>query len=191
MKIIGINGSPRPEGNTAILLREVLQAAAEDGMETELVQLRGPISGCIACGMCRKNQDRKCALKNDSVNEIMEKVFQSDAVVFGTPSYFANMTAELKAFIDRLGFTALSNGGLLARKVGAGVIAQRRGGDVHILDSINHMMLMSRMIIPGSTYWNFGFGLEPGEVAQDEEAMRNMRDLGHTIAWLVQTTQSK
>lgn len=95
------------------------------------------------------------------------------------------MTAELKALIDRAGFVALANGGRFARKIGAAVVVNRRGGATSVQDSINHMFLMSRMIVPGSTYWNFGVGLEKGEVANDTEALANMKDLGETIAWLV------
>src|SRR5680860_1775323 len=95
------------------------------------------------------------------------------------------MTAETTALIHRAGYVAIGNDGLFSRKIGAGVVVNRRGGATSVLDQINHMFLMSRMIVPGSTYWNFGVGREKGEVAGDEEALRNMRDLGDTIAWLI------
>jgi multimeric flavodoxin WrbA len=95
------------------------------------------------------------------------------------------MTPELKCFIDRAGFVALQNGGLFRRKIGVAVVAQRRGGGTHIQASIHHMFLMNEMVIPGSTYWNFGFGPQDGTVKNDEEAMRNMENLGNNIVWLL------
>ena len=99
------------------------------------------------------------------------------------------MTPETKALIDRAGFVSFANGRMFARKIGAAVVAQRRGGAINVLDSINHMFLMSRMIVPGSTYWNFGNAMDKGEVAKDTEAIENMKDLGQTIAWLIKKTR--
>jgi multimeric flavodoxin WrbA len=186
MKAVAFNGSPRREGNTEFLLRKVLDPIAEAGIDTELVQIGGrPLRGCTACNKCRENQDSRCSVKTDIANECIAKMIEADAIILGSPTYFSGMTAEMTALIDRAGYVAVANGGLFARKIGAAVVAQRRGGAVNVLDSINHMFLMSRMIVPGSTYWNFGVGREKGEVADDEEALRNMRDLGETIAWLI------
>jgi len=186
MKAIAFNGSPRKGGNTEILLRKVLEPISEAGIETELVQIGGKqIRGCIACFKCRENKNSKCAIDSDMVNECIGKMIQADAIILGSPTYFAGMTSEMKALIDRAGFVAGSNGRLFARKIGAGVVVHRRGGATSVLDSINHMFLISRMIIPGSTYWNFGVGLAKGDVENDAEAMANMKDLGETIAWLV------
>ena len=106
------------------------------------------------------------------------------AIILGTPTYFTDVSAEMKALLDRAGLVSVANDGLLRGKIGAAVVAVRRGGGTHAFDTINHMFLMSGAIIPGSTYWNLGFGLEKGEVADDEEGLRNMEDLGRTIAWL-------
>ena len=102
----------------------------------------------------------------------------------GRPTYFTDVSAEMKAFLDRAGFVSVANGGLLRGKIGAAVVAVRRGGGTHAFDTINHMFLMSGVIIPGSTYWNLGFGLDKGDVAGDAEGLRNMEDIGRTIAWL-------
>jgi len=186
MKAVAFNGSPRRGGNTEFLLHKVLEPIAEAGIDTELVQIGGrPLRGCTACNKCRENQDSRCSVKTDIVNECIAKMIEANAIILGSPTYFSGMTAEMTALIDRAGYVAVANGGLFARKIGAAVVAQRRGGAVNVLDSINHMFLMSRMIVPGSTYWNFGVGREKGEVADDEEALRNMRDLGETIAWLI------
>ena len=114
-------------------------------------------------------------------------MIEADGIILGSPTYFADMTSEMKALIDRAGFVARANGNLFSRKIGAAVVVNRRGGATSVMDSINHMFLMSRMIVPGSTYWNFGVGLNKGDVENDAEALENMKDLGETIAWLVGT----
>jgi multimeric flavodoxin WrbA len=191
MKAIAFNGSPRKGGNTEFLLKKVLEPISEAGMETELVQIGGkPVRGCIACYKCRENKNSRCAIDTDMINECIGKMIQADAIILGSPTYFAGMTSEMKALIDRAGFVSGSNGRLFARKIGAGVVVHRRGGATSVLDSINHMFLISRMIVPGSTYWNFGVGREKGEVENDSEAMANMKDLGETIAWLVKSLRT-
>ena len=188
MKAIAFNGSPRKGGNTEFLLKKVLEPISEAGIETELVQIGGkPVRGCMACYKCSENKNSRCAINTDMVNECIGKMIQADAIILGSPTYFAGMTSEMKALIDRAGFVAGSNGRMFARKIGAGVVVHRRGGATSVLDSINHMFLISRMIVPGSTYWNFGVGREKGEVENDAEAMANMKDLGETIAWLVKS----
>lgn len=186
MKVVAINGSPRHDGNTEIMLNKVLETVAKHGHETNLIQIGGTdIHGCRGCWACKKLQNRKCVFNDDILNEILEEVYTADAIVLGTPSYFSDMTPELKAFIDRAGVVALGNGKLFKHKIGAAVVAERRGGGSSIQASIHHMFLMSEMIIPGSTYWNFGFGCDKGEVANDCEAMANMENLGENICFLL------
>lgn len=185
MKAIAVNGSPRKGGNTEILLQKVLEPLAAAGWETELIQVGGrDIRGCIACYKCFENKDLRCAGRNDIVNDCMEKMVAADALILGSPTYFTDVSAELKALIDRSGLVALANGRAFRGKIGAAVVAVRRGGGTHVFDSINHLFLMSGMIIPGSTYWNLGFGLDKGAVLNDGEGLKNMRNLGETIAWL-------
>lgn len=185
MRVVAVNGSPRKGGNTEILLRKVLERLEAAGWDTELIQVGGKdIRGCIACYKCFENKDMQCAVKNDIFNNCMEKLVHADAMILGSPTYFTDVSAELKALIDRSGLVSLANGGAFAGKIGAAVVAVRRGGGTHVFDSINHMFLMSRMIVPGSIYWNIGIGLDKGEVLKDEEGLRNMRNLGETIAWL-------
>jgi multimeric flavodoxin WrbA len=188
MKAIAINGSPRLGGNTDILLRKVLEPIREAGIETELIQIGGQqVRGCLACFKCRENKDSRCVNNTDMVNECIGKMIEADAIILGSPTYFADMTSEMKALIDRAGMVAGSNGGLFSRKIGAAVVVNRRGGATHVLDSINHLFLISRMIVPGSTYWNFGVGLKKGDVEDDKEALANMKDLGETIVWLIRS----
>ena len=185
MKIAAFNGSPKRNGNTRHLLDAVLAPPKEAGWEAEVVQVGGKsIHGCRACRRCFENQDGQCSYDDDDFGDIYRKLVAADAVVIGSPTYFADIASETKALIDRAGYVALANGGLLRGKIGAGVIALRRGGGVHALDSINHLFLICEMIIPGSTYWNLGFGREPGAVADDAEALANMEHLGRAIVWL-------
>ena len=185
MKALAINGSPRKGGNTETLLRKALEPIAEQGHETEYMQVGGTrIRGCTSCGACGRMKNKRCVMEDDIFNLAFAKMAEADAILIGSPTYFADMTAETKALIDRAGYVALANGGLLRRKIGAAVVAERRGGAVHVMDPINHLFLLNEMIVPGSTYWNFGVGASPGEVRGDAEAMVNMQNLGEQIAWL-------
>jgi multimeric flavodoxin WrbA len=185
MKAVAINGSPRKGGNTEMLLKQALAPLAAAGWETEFIQLGGAnIRGCQACYECFKKKNSRCSQRNDVLNGCFEKMVAADAILLGSPTYFTDVSAEMKALLDRAGLVALANGGLFRGKIGAAVVAVRRGGGTHAFDTINHMFLMSGAIVPGSTYWNLGFGLDKGDVAKDDEAARNMDDLGQTIAWL-------
>jgi multimeric flavodoxin WrbA len=185
MKALAINGSPRQGGNTEILLNKALAPLAAAGWQTELIQLGvQPIRGCRACYQCFEKKNARCSQKDEFFNQCMEKMLAADAIILGSPTYFTDVSAEMKALLDRSGLVAVANGGLFRGKVGAAVVAVRRGGGTHAFDTMNHMLLMSGVIVPGSTYWNLGFGREKGEVAKDDEAARNMNDLGQTIAWL-------
>lgn len=185
MYVLAINGSPRKGGNTEMMLHKALEPLAADGWETEYVQIGGKaIRGCMACGKCWEKKNLKCIVDNDQFNGLFEKMLRADAIILGSPTYFADVSAEMKALLDRSGMVALANDRAFAGKIGAAVVAVRRGGGIHVFDSINHMFLMSQMIVPGSTYWNIGFGLDKGEVASDEEGKANMLNLGQTISWL-------
>ncbi len=186
MKVVAFNGSARKQGNTAILIKYVFSELENEGIETELVELAGKkINGCTACYKCFDNRDKKCAVKNDIVNDCIEKMLEADGIILGSPTYFADITPEMKALIDRSGFTAMANGFMFKRKVGAAVIAVRRGGAIHAFDTINHFYHINQMIVPGSTYWNVGIGREIGEVNDDKEGIRNMKNHGENMAWLL------
>ncbi|NTU67250.1 MAG: flavodoxin family protein [Chlorobiaceae bacterium] len=187
MKIIGINGSPRREGNTSRMVATLFDTLHEEGIETELLQVGGTdIRGCRSCYACIRNKDHKCSSKDDGFNGIFEKMIEADGMVLASPTYFADITPELKALIDRSGFVSRANGGLFRHKVGAGVVSLRRGGGIHAYDSINHLFQICQMFIVGSTYWNLGFGGREGdEVLKDNEGLENMRDLGRSMAFLL------
>ncbi len=185
MKVLGISSSPRKGGNTEYLISKVFEPLEAAGIETELVRVAAhPVRGCIACRKCFENQDRQCVLQ-DGLNDVIAKMIEADGILLGSPTYFADVNAEMKALIDRAGYVCLANGGLLRRKVGAAVVAVRRGGATHVFDSMNHLFQISQMVIATGTYWNMGYGREKGEVADDEEGMRNMQVLGENMAWLL------
>jgi multimeric flavodoxin WrbA len=185
MKVVAINGSPRPKGNTEAMLKKALEPLEAAGWDAEYVRIGGqPLRGCGACFKCFEKKDMRCSIQNDAMNGYLEKIYAADAVILGSPTYFTDVTAEMKALLDRAGMVSIANGGALKGKIGAAVVAVRRGGATHVFDTINHMFLMSSMIVPGSIYWNMGVGLGKEEVLNDEEAMRNMEHLGKTIAWL-------
>ncbi|WP_321289948.1 flavodoxin family protein [uncultured Sunxiuqinia sp.] len=185
-KVLAINGSPRKNGNTKILIKKVFEPLQEAGIETEYFQLGGkPVHGCTACGKCREIKDGKCHIKNNVLNECIEKIRDADGLILGSPVYFADVTTEMKALIDVVGYVSRGNGHLLKRKVGAGVLAVRRGGQLHAFETLNNFFLISQMIVPGSSYWNFAVGGPKGAVLQDEEGLQIMNTLGENMAWLL------
>jgi len=186
VKVVAFNGSARKDGNTAILIRRVLQVLEKKGTEIELIQLAGEyIRGCNACRTCYKTKDKRCAIEDDNVNAYIQKMLEADGIILGSPVYFSMMTPEMKALIDRTGYVARANRDMFKRKVGAAVVAVRRAGGIPTFDAINHFFLISQMIIPGSSYWNIGFGRKKGDVEGDKEGMKTMEDLGRNMAWLI------
>lgn len=191
MKIIAFNGSPRAKGNCYQLIEEVFSRIQTHGIETEIVQIGGhALRGCSSCYSCFKTKDGICAIKSDRMNEFIAKANQADAILLASPTYYGSMSAEMKAFVDRLGLTTISAGRTLTRKVGAAVVSVRRAGAVPVYDSLNRFLLGSGMVVPGSTYWNMAIGEEPGDVTSDQEGMHNIRDLGEQLAWLMKLTAS-
>lgn len=187
MKLIAINGSPRKGGNTEALLEAVIAPVRQAGIETELIQIGGKgIKGCLGCYTCQKRKDSRCSQNDDMLNACLEKVIAADALLLGSPTYFTDVTADMKAFIDRVGFVTRANGNLLRRKVGAGIVAVRRAGATHALDTMTHLFQISGMIMPGSSYWTMGYGLQPREALSDQEGVATMQALGENIAWLMQ-----
>jgi multimeric flavodoxin WrbA len=186
MKVIAFNGSARKEGNTAILLNLVLEELKAAGVATELYSLAGkPIQGCIACMKCFEKKDRRCAVEKDVINECIQKMVEADGILLGSPTYFADVSASMKALIERCGMVGRANSGLYKRKVGAAVVAVRRAGGIHVFNSLNYFFSVNEMIIPGSSYWNLGIGRQPGEVSSDAEGVQTMKDLGRNMAWLM------
>lgn len=186
MKVVGFNCSPRKDGNTAHMIKAVFKELEAEGIETEFIQVGGTeIRGCQACGKCRENKDMRCVLKDDGVNAYVQKMLDADGILIGSPTYFADVTSEAKALMDRCGYVTRSDGNGLKRKVGAAVVAVRRAGGIHVFDSINHFFTINEMIIPGSSYWNLSLARVPGDFEKDEEGVGTMETLGKNMAWLM------
>jgi multimeric flavodoxin WrbA len=191
IKVIALNGSARKGGNTAIMLRYVLKELEKEGIETELLELGGvKIHGCLACRKCSARKDRRCSQTSDMGNAYIEKMEKADGILLGSPTYVADVSPEIKALMDRACLVSKANGGIFRRKVGAAVVAVRRAGAMHAFDTLNHFFLISEMIVPGSSYWNIGFGLEPGDVEKDAEAIQTMKILGQNMAWLLKKVKT-
>ena len=187
MKVLTLNGSPRPAGNTSIMLNWAAEELRKAGVEVETSQLGGQaVAGCRACWACGRTKDRRCVQDKDPVNGLIAQMLEADGLLLGSPVYFSDLTPELKAFIDRAGLVSIMNGRPMNRKVGAAVVVARRGGHVHTYDSINHFFGIMGMFTVGSTYWNMGVAREAGEVEADEEARQTMAALGANMAWLLE-----
>ncbi len=186
MKVIAFNGSARENGNTAILIKTVFGELEKEGIGTELIQLAGEhLQGCGACYRCFKQKDQRCSVDSDPVNGYIAKMAAAHGILLGSPTYFGDVTANMKALIERTGMVARANGDLYQRKVGAGVVAVRRGGAMHTFGSLNNFFTIGQMVIVGSSYWNIGIGREIGAVSSDEEGIRTMQRLGQNMAWVL------
>jgi len=184
IKVLAINGSPRKDGNTAILIRAILKELEAEGIETETIQIGGKkIHGCTACMQCFANQDGKCVIDNDIVNEIIGKMRTADGIIFGSPVYFLDLTSEMKALIDRAGFVSFANGHIFNGKIGNVAVAVRRVGASRTADSMLHFLLAHDMIVPGLPV--IGIGRDIGDVERDEEGLGRARHLGQTMARLL------
>jgi len=191
MKVVAFNGSPRKNGNTSILINTVFAELQKEGIETELINIGGTgMRGCIACMKCFENHNGKCVMDDDLLNNCVGKMRSADGIILGSPTYFTDVTAEMKALIDRAGLVARANDDILKRKVGASVVAVRRAGSTHAFDTMNHFFLIGQMIVAGSCYWNMGMGRGIGEVESDEEGIRTMQLLGQNMAWLLRKIKS-
>ena len=187
MKVVAFNGSARADGNTSMLIDTVFGELKAAGIETQKVQLAGQlIRGCTACYQCFTRKDKHCSVTGDVINDCIDKMLEADGIILASPTYFSDVTAEMKALIDRSGMTARANGEMFRRKVGAAIVAVRRGGEIHAFDTLNHFFLIGQMVVPGSNYWNMAFGREKGEVRNDEEGISTMKTLGKNMAWLLQ-----
>lgn len=184
MKVIGINGSARKDGNTAIIVGKVFDELNKEGIETELIQLADyeiqPCRGCCAC----KGRGN-CVFTKDGFTEIFSRRVEADGIILGSPVYSADVSAKMKAFLERAGVVVATNPGLLRHKVGASVAAVRRGGGMTTVDTMNHFMLNKEMIVVGSTYWNMVYGKNVGDVINDDEGMANMRNLGENMSFIL------
>ena len=187
MKVLGINGSPRKSGNTDFIIKVVFEILEKAGIETEIVQIGGKIEkGCNGCRVCFKTKNDRCIIDDDGLNELIPKLKACDGILLGSPTYFSDVTPEMKAFMGRAGFVSNANGGYLIHKAGAAITAVRRGGAQHTLDTMNHWLHYQQTYMIGSSYWNMVICREIGEAAKDEEGMKTMRTLGQNMVYLLE-----
>lgn len=188
MKVVLFNGSPRKEGNTFHCLNVVMKELTAEGIECDYVWIgRERLQGCTACRECIDNDDQRCVLSGDKMNEYIEKMLESDGIIIGSPTYFSDLTTSTKALIERAGYATR---GHLKHKVGAAVVAVRRAGANHVFSSINFFFLIKHMFVVGSSYWNLGIGRDPGEVLDDEEGIETFENLGRNFIYLLKKLKS-
>ncbi|EAX48849.1 NADPH-dependent FMN reductase [Thermosinus carboxydivorans Nor1] len=186
MKVVAFNGSPRANGNTAYALNVVGEELKKEGIEFEVIQVGNKmIRGCIACMGCVKNQNERCAIANDEVNDWIQKMKEADGILLGSPVYYAGIPGTMKSFLDRAFFVTSVNQSMLRHKVGATVAVVRRSGGVATFDALNRYIMYSEMIMPTSNYWNVTHGHGAGEAVKDEEGNQILRILGKNMAWLL------
>ncbi|OQC06732.1 MAG: 2-amino-4-deoxychorismate dehydrogenase [Candidatus Hydrogenedentes bacterium ADurb.Bin101] len=185
MYAIAINGSARPNGNTATLLRACLEVLEEGGISGELVQLaENPIRPCKACGTCFSRKDNTCIIAEDAFQQVYDKMRAADIILLGSPVYFGSATADLMALLDRAGYVGRANGNVFARKLGGPVVVARRAGQNFTLAQLLFWFMIMDMIVPGSSYWNIGFGRLQGEVSEDNEGIETVRHFAQNLVWL-------
>ncbi|KAL7722394.1 NADPH-dependent FMN reductase-like domain-containing protein [Entamoeba marina] len=185
IKVLMVNGSARPHGNTSVMLNWVKEGLEKEGIECEIYQIGGKtFKACTACNQCLKTG--KCVLEDPVIDELNEKMLEADGIILGSPTYYADVTMEMKGMMDRCG--RANHGGKLKRKVGAAVVMARRGGAIHTFDTLNHWFTIQQMYIVGSSYWNDGYNPNQNiqdQVKEDEEAQRTMTNLADNMAHIL------
>jgi len=184
MKVLAISGSPRPKGNTRLLLHEALKILEQQGIETEYISLHDKeILPCKACLKCAEDKNR-CGQEDDFL-PIYRAMTQADGLMVGSPVYFGSATPNLMALLDRAGYVARHGDNLFFRKAGTPVVVARRAGVNFTYAQLLFFFSIMGMIVPGSSYWPIAYGLKPGEVAQDEEGLKTIANLAENLAWLL------
>jgi len=183
MKVLLINGSPRKDGNTSIAIAEVASALEKEGIDTHIIQIGNKaVQGCIACNKC--NELGRCIFKDSLYNEVIDHIKTSDALIVGSPVYYAGPNGSLCALLDRVFYSYSDH---LEYKPGASIVVCRRGGASTTFDRLNKYFTISNMPVVPSQYWNSVHGLMPGEASMDAEGLQTMRTLGRNMAWLLNT----
>ncbi|MCB2293380.1 flavodoxin family protein [Clostridium algoriphilum] len=190
MKVLALNGSPNKNGNTYEAIKAVAIELEKENIEVEIIHVGNKvIRGCLACGGCSRNMNERCVIKNDEVNEWIQKMSKADGIILGSPVHYAAIAGTMKSFLDRAFLVTSVNGGMLRHKVGASVVAVRRAGGVPVFDQLNNYINYSEMAMPTSNYWNVVFGNAQGEATQDKEGMQIMSVLGKNMSWLMKLVE--
>ena len=188
MKVLMINGSPRPKGNTSIALAEIAKQLEKHGIESEMVWIGNkPIRGCIACNSCREKPGA-CVFNDDVCNGISAKMNEADALIVGSPVYYGQPNGALMAIVQRMLY---SNGAAFQGKPAAAVAVCRRGGATAAFQTLNMPFMLMNMPVVPSQYWNIVYGREPGQAALDTEGLQTMRTLANNLAAMLKATGGK
>lgn len=185
MKIIGINGSPRKDGNTFTSLTIAGNLLQDAGIDFEIVHVDSDTKGCMACGGCVRAKNEKCVIDTDKVNATVQKVKNADGIIIASPVYFAGVAGSMKSFLDRLFYVSHANGGLFRHKVGQTLVSVRRSGGISTFDTLNHYVLYAEMIVPSSNYWNVIHGAGKAEVLKDDEGMQIVDVMTKNMIWVL------
>lgn len=180
MKVIAINGSPKPKGNTYLSLKTVCDELERHNIETEIIHVGNmELKGCISCQRCHEGH---CHFSDDAFRQIVDKVHAADGLIIGSPVYYASINGTMKSFLDQLFYP---NEGRMRLKVGASIAVLRRSGGVTTFDQLNNYFLISEMMIAPSYYWNVIHGGAPGEVLQDAEGVCVLKNLANNMSWML------
>lgn len=189
MKVIAFNGSARADGNTDILIHHVFDELRKENIETKLISFAGKnIRGCVGCYQCFGKKDYHCGIKNeegDFINECIDQMIEADGIILASPSYALNVTANMKAFMERVALVAFANKGILRHKVGAAIAVTRRIGALQTFQTLNTFFSCFEMFSVGSHFPSLAIGLEKGEVENDDEGLESMKTLGQNMAFLL------
>jgi multimeric flavodoxin WrbA len=184
-KAVGICGSPRESGNTELLVKRCLDHLEANGIDIELITLRGKtIKPCGACGVCRKLQNGTCTIKDDDFQDVFDRMKAADILVVGSPVYFGSATPQTMALLDRAGYVSRSNNHLFSRKIGGPIVVARRAGQNFTYAQLLFWYMINDMIVPGSTYWTIAIGLQTGDAANDEEGLATVDRFAENLVWL-------
>lgn len=188
MKVIAINGSPKKDGNTAMVLKLMLDELAKEGVETEILRVGDrPVQGCTACGYCKRTENSRCTFNSDSVNEAALKISEADGIILCAPTYYGSIPGSMKSFLDRLFY---SGGRFFKYKVGSAFTVVRRAGGVDVTRQLGNYFELNEILTPPSQYWMAVYGRTPGEVLQDEEGIQTVRKNARAFAWLLKVVSA-
>lgn len=191
MKVAAINGSPHKDGNTGLALSEMAGVLRTEGIETEIIHIGNkPIRGCLGCGICFRKKDEKCIIRDDALNEIIQRMKTADGLILASPVYYAGIAGTMKSFCDRAFYVASANGGWFEGKVGTAVVSARRAGTTPTFAGLNYYLSISKMAIAGSSYWNNVHGTLAGEAAADAEGLQTVRNAARNMAWLLRLKEA-
>lgn len=184
MKVVAINGSPRPKGNTYHALEVVCKELNKEGIETKILQVGSmKINGCISCGRCK---DGYCVYNDDILNNMIDEIYEADGVLLGSPVYYSGISGTMKCFLDRLFY---ASHGRMRLKVGASIAVPRRSGGMPAFDQLNYYFLISEMLVVSSYYWNVVHGGKPGEVLEDSEGISVLKNLAGNMGWVIKVKE--